>query len=163
MRNIVMRPIGVVHSPITGDKEDFWGKTQATIELDAERFRPEALQGLEDHSHVEVIFHFHRFGEESVTTGTRHPRGNPNWPEVGIFAQRAKARPNRIGATICRIVGVEGLKLTVSGLDAFDDTPVLDIKPVLKEFLPDKAEIRQAEWSRELMKNYFAAGKASDD
>jgi tRNA-Thr(GGU) m(6)t(6)A37 methyltransferase TsaA len=156
MQTITLRPIGVVRSPITGDKEDFWGDVQSTIELDSERFGPEALRGLEDHSHVEVIFHFHKFGEDSVTMGTRHPRGNPDWPEVGIFAQRAKARPNRIGATICRVMRVDGLKLTVSGLDAFDGTPVLDIKPVLAEFLPEKSEVRQAAWSRELMRNYFA-------
>lgn len=157
-----MRPIGVVHSAISAGKEDFWGDTPAVIELDGERFAPEALRGLEEHSHVEVIFHFHKFGEDAVTMGTRHPRGNPEWPEVGIFAQRAKARPNRIGATICRVVGVDGLKLAVSGLDAFDGTPVLDIKPVLAEFLPDKAQIRQAAWSQELMRNYFAIepGKA---
>lgn len=155
METITLRPIAVVRSPVSADKEDFWGDVQASIELDPERFGPEALQGLADHSHVEVIFHFHKLSEESVTRGTRHPRGNPNWPEVGIFAQRAKARPNRLGATICRIIAVEGLKLIVSALDAFDGTPVLDIKPVLAEFLPDKAEVRQAAWARELMRNYF--------
>jgi tRNA-Thr(GGU) m(6)t(6)A37 methyltransferase TsaA len=155
MQRIVMTPIGIVRSPVSGDKEDFWGGVEAAIELDPVRFGPEALAGIDEYSHVEVLFHFHKFAEDAVATGLRHPRGNPNWPEVGIFAQRAKARPNRIGATICRVVGVEGRRLRVTGLDAFEGTPVLDIKPVLAEFTPDKGEIRQADWSRELMKDYF--------
>jgi tRNA (Thr-GGU) A37 N-methylase len=104
---------------------------------------------------VEVLFFFNNLREDQVTTGTRHPRNNPAWPKVGIFAQRGKARPNRVGATICRLVNVEGLNVKVCGLDAFDGTPVLDIKPVIAEFIPDSANIRQPAWSHELMRNYF--------
>jgi len=67
----------------------------------------------------------------------------------------ARKRPNRIGATICEIVSLDGLSLRVRGLDAFDGSPVLDIKPVMAELLPDKTAIRQPRWSRELMSNYF--------
>ena len=73
---------------------------------------------------------------------------------MGIFAQRGKGRPNRLGVTIVEVVRREGRTLTVTGLDAIDGTPVLDLKPVMAEFLPRTA-VRQPEWSRELMRNYW--------
>src|ERR1043166_5883886 len=85
---------------------------------------------------------------------TRRARNNPAWPQVGIFALRAKSRPNRIGATIVRILGREGRKLRVSGLDAIDGSPVLDIKPVLAEFLP-REPVRQPAWTHDLMRDYW--------
>jgi tRNA (Thr-GGU) A37 N-methylase len=56
--------------------------------------------------------------------------------------------------TVCRLLSVGGLSLTVRGLDAIDGTPVLDIKPVMKGFLP-RGEIREPEWANELMKEYW--------
>lgn len=91
---------------------------------------------------------------EKIVTGARHPRNNTAWPAVGIFAQRGKNRPNRIGSTICPIVGVEGNRLMVTELDAIDGTPVIDIKPVMKEFLP-RQEVKQPEWSHDIMHNYW--------
>jgi tRNA (Thr-GGU) A37 N-methylase len=73
---------------------------------------------------------------------------------VGIFAQRGKGRPNRLGATIVEIVNRAGRVLTVTGLDAIDGTPVLDIKPVMAEFLP-RNPVRQPKWSHELMRSYW--------
>ena len=89
-----------------------------------------------------------------IVTGARHPRGNRDWPLTGIFAQRARSRPNRLGTTMCRLMGVEGTVIRVSGLDAIDGTPVMDIKPVMREFLP-RGEIVQPEWSSELMRSYW--------
>ena len=73
------------------------------------------------------------------------------------FCSRAKSRPNRIAATICRLLSVQGLTLTMQGLDALDGSPILDIKPVFAEFLPERASIQQPEWSHELMMKYFAS------
>ena len=73
---------------------------------------------------------------------------------IGIFAQRAKDRPNHIGATICRVVSVAGTTLEVAGLDAIDGTPVLDIKPYMREFGP-RHEVVQPAWSHELMAGYY--------
>ena len=84
----------------------------------------------------------------------RHPRGNRDWPEVGIFAQRNKDRPNHLGLTIVNVIKHDGRSLFVKGLDAINGTPVLDIKPVLAEFLPHEP-IRQPDWSHELMKDYW--------
>jgi tRNA (Thr-GGU) A37 N-methylase len=92
--------------------------------------------------------------ESAIQMGARHPRNNPDWPKVGIFAQRGKNRPNRLGLTVCRLNSVEGLVISVTGLDAVEGTPVLDIKPFVKEFAP-RGEIRQPVWMTDLMKNYW--------
>jgi tRNA (Thr-GGU) A37 N-methylase len=104
---------------------------------------------------VEVLFLFDRVDPSRIVTGARHPRNNPDWPAIGIFAQRGKNRPNRIGSTICRVLRREGRRLFVAELDAIDGTPVLDIKPVMSEFLP-REEVRQPAWSRELMSQYWS-------
>ena len=155
--NIDIKPIGFVKAGRTLAEDDFWGGEEGCIAL-AEPFTPEALQGLASFSHAEVLFLFHQVPVAKIVSGARHPRNNLEWPAVGIFAQRGKNRPNRIGSTICRIVRVDGINLFVSELDAIDGTPVLDIKPVLAEFLPREA-IRQPAWSHELMRDYWQSRK----
>ncbi len=97
---------------------------------------------------------FDRVPDEEIDTAARHPRGRTDWPKVGIFAQRGKGRPNRIGVTVCRLLSVTGVVLKVRGLDAIDGTPVLDIKPVMTGFLP-RGDIREPEWAADLMKDYW--------
>jgi tRNA (adenine37-N6)-methyltransferase len=150
---IELEPIGHVRSPRSDLDDDFWGGIESTIEL-GNAFDADALTGLAEFSHAEVIFHFDRVAPTGVVRGARHPRSNRDWPLVGIFAQRGKNRPNRLGATIVKIVAQHGRTLTVVGLDAIDGTPVLDIKPVLREFLPD-GPVRQPAWARELMADYW--------
>jgi tRNA-Thr(GGU) m(6)t(6)A37 methyltransferase TsaA len=151
---ITVEPIGVVRGGRAEPIDDDWGAVEATIDLD-QRFPPDALAGLEDFSHLEVVYVFHRVDEGSITTGARHPRERQDWPLVGIFAQRGKARPNRIGVTVCELVGVDGRTVRVRGLDAIDGTPVLDIKPYMEEFAP-RGEIREPAWARELMQGYWS-------
>lgn len=151
---IAMEPIGRVEARRQEAVDDFWGGSEARIVLD-DRFDPDALAGIEDFSHVEVLFFFDRVPETEISTAARRPRGNPDWPAVGIFAQRGKARPNRIGSTVCRVLRRDGRHLYVAELDAIDCTPVLDLKPVMAEFLP-RGELTQPAWSRELMRDYWA-------
>src|SRR5262245_6511480 len=106
---ISMTPIGIVRGGRTAIEADFWGAVRAEIVLDDSVLRPEATLGLEAFSHVEVAFHFHRVTEAEIERGARHPRGRSDWPRVGVLAQRAKGRANRLGLTICRLVRVEGL------------------------------------------------------
>lgn len=134
--------------------DDDWGPSRATIELDPSRFGPEALFGLADFSHAEIIFVFDRITDAEIVTGARRPRGREDWPLVGIFAQRGRNRPNRLGVSVCRIVGVDGLRLEVEGLDAINGTPVVDIKPVLWGFLP-RGEVREPAWAGEIMETYW--------
>jgi tRNA (Thr-GGU) A37 N-methylase len=150
----VLRPIGHVRGGRVAATDDDWGTSRARIELDPDRFAPDALAGLGDFSHIEVVFVFHGVDEAKVETGARRPRGRADWPLVGIFAQRGRARPNRLGVTICQVVGVSGLGVEVQGLDAIDGTPVLDIKPVLQGFLP-RGTVRQPDWAREIMRAYW--------
>ncbi|WP_028922462.1 SAM-dependent methyltransferase [Pseudonocardia acaciae] len=149
-----VEPIGYVRSTRSEAVDDGWDEVTASIGLDADRYDPRALAGLEDFSHVEVVYLFHRVDPDSVQRGARRPRNNPAWPEVGIFAQRGKNRPNRLGVTVCALTRVTGLTLTVTGLDAIDGTPVLDIKPWMAEFGP-RGPVRQPPWSHELMTAYW--------
>ena len=152
---IVVEPIGVVRAPRAEVVDDHWGGMVSTIELSAQRFGPEALAGLDTFSHAEVVYFFDRVPSEKVETGSRHPRGNTSWPRVGVFAQRVKNRPNRLGVSRCRIVSVDGTALRVEGLDAVDGTPVLDIKPYMAEFGPI-GPVRQPAWATKLMRDYYA-------
>jgi tRNA-Thr(GGU) m(6)t(6)A37 methyltransferase TsaA len=150
---IEIQAIGIVEAVRPHAQDDFWGGEEACISLSPE-FTAEALQGLSEFSHVEVLFLFHEVDPSKIVPDARHPRSNPEWPAVGIFAQRAKNRPNRVGSTICRVVRVEGTRLFVAELDAIDGTPVIDIKPVMAEFLP-RQEVRQPAWSHQLMRQYW--------
>lgn len=137
--------------------DDFWGGTQARIEL-APHIDRRALDGLEEFSHIEVLFHFHDVDAARIEKGARHPRNNLSWPNVGIFAQRAKGRPNRLGTSMTRLVRRDARALTVAELGAIDGTPVLDLKPVLAEFLP-RAPVRQPIGSHELMRDYWSRAR----
>jgi len=130
---ISLTPVGFVRGGRAKPEDDSWDGETARIELEA-RFGPEALSGLGDFSHIEVLFHFDRATWEE--TGGRHPRGRQDWPLVGIFGQRGKDRPNQLDVSVSRLLAVEGTALIVRRLDAIDGTPVLDIKPVIKGFLP---------------------------
>jgi tRNA (adenine37-N6)-methyltransferase len=148
-----MEPVGHIEAARKEAEDDNWGGEQSRIVLE-ERFGPDALDGIEEFSHAEVLFIFDRVDPAKITTGARRPRNNPAWPVVGIFAQRGKNRPNRIGVTICRVLRREERALIVEGLDAIDGTAVLDIKPVMREFLP-REDVRQPAWAHELMRGYW--------
>ncbi|MFB9245905.1 SAM-dependent methyltransferase [Massilia antarctica] len=151
----IVEPVAFVEAARSTPEDDQWGGEAARIVL-VDTLQPDALAGLVSFSHVEVLFLFHQVPPEKITYDARHPRNNPDWPKVGIFAQRGKNRPNRIGSTICRVLSVEGRILTVAELDAIDGTPVLDMKPVIREFLP-RESTRQPAWATELMRDYWSA------
>ncbi len=120
----------------------------------SDEFDESALWGLDSFSHIEVVYVFDRVDADNVEVGARRPRGNPDWPLVGILAQRAKNRPNRLGLTTYALLGVSGREIAVRGLDAIDGTPVLDIKPYMSEFGP-RGPVRQPEWATELTVRYW--------
>lgn len=150
---VILEPIGYVSSSRAAAEDDRWDAEVSTIVLTSE-YGSDSLVGLTDFSHIEVLFHFHEVDASRVVRGARHPRGNAEWPLTGIFVQRGKNRPNLLGTTSCQLVRVEGTALHVMGLDAIDGAPVLDIKPVMKEFLP-RGLVAQPKWSHELMKGYW--------
>ncbi|AXL90006.1 transcriptional regulator [Streptomyces sp. CB09001] len=153
MPSFEITPIGTVRNDRTDVQHtDNWGAVRSTITVD-ERFGEACLQGLEDFSHVEVLFVFDRLPELDDYREPRPGRGRADLPPVGVFAGRGPRRPNRIGSTCCAVVSVRGRELTVVGLDAVSGTPVVDLKPVMAEFSP--VDVRQPEWAGRLMAEYF--------
>jgi len=149
----IVRTIGTVRSPRKEPIDDNWGEIESTIDLNS-NLDSSSLDGIEEFSNIEVVYVFHKVDEDSICYGKRRPRDNPAWPEVGILAQRAKNRPNRIGVSICELVGREKMSLKLRGLDAIDGTPVLDIKPWFSELVP-KSPNREPRWAKELMTDFF--------
>jgi len=148
-----VRPIAYIRNERSEALDDNWDEIVSTFEL-AQDVPEEALRGLEEFSHVEIVF-FADWAED-VPPGPwhRHPRGNAQWPDIGVFAQRNKDRPNRLLLSTVEIDELSERSFTVRGLDGIDGTPVLDIKPVFRWSVP-KGELRVAPWSEELGENYF--------
>lgn len=149
---VVLKPIATVKNSRKEPIDDYWETIIADIEL-ADHIPTEAFANISDFSHLEIIYYFDKVKEDDIVFSGR-PRGNPNYPLVGIFGQRKKDRPNQIGLTTVELLEHDGRTLKVKFLDAIDGTPILDIKPVFKEFQP-KTEISQPVWVADLMKKYW--------
>jgi tRNA-Thr(GGU) m(6)t(6)A37 methyltransferase TsaA len=149
-----IKPVAVVNNSRKMIEDDNWGGVISTIELTKD-IHESSLKGIDDFSHLEIIFYFDKVADEKIQYEARHPRNNTGYPEVGIFAQRGKNRPNKLGVTVVELLELQDRTLIVKGLDAIDGTPIIDIKPVMKEFLPN-GEIKQPHWATDLMKNYWA-------
>ncbi|MFJ8260604.1 SAM-dependent methyltransferase [Rummeliibacillus sp. NPDC094406] len=149
----IISPIAFVNNSRIDIEDDQWGSIISTIKLD-ENINIAAIKGINEFSHLEIIFYFNKVSDDKIQFEARHPRNNTKYPEVGIFAQRGKNRPNKLGVTIVELLQVEDNRIIVKGLDAIDGTPIIDIKPVMKEFLP-KGEVSQPNWSVSLMERYW--------
>lgn len=121
-----LEPIGFVST----DSSEQEVKNKETISyIILQKRLAKSLHGIEDFSHIFVLFWLDRISEKQRKIAKVHPRGKKNLPLLGVFATRTMLRPNPIGLTLVELVKVEGNILTVRGLDALDGTPVLDIKP----------------------------------
>ncbi len=147
-----IEPIGVVRSPVVDEVDADWGDVVSTIEVVPQL--AEGLEGLDGFSHLLVIFFMHRSSFDPARDLRRRPRGRADMPLLGIFAQRAKHRPNPIGVTAVRLLQVEGNVVRVQGLDAVDGTPVLDLKPYAPVF-DQPLEPVIPEWFERLMEGCF--------
>lgn len=147
-----VRPIGWVRSAISEPVDEAWGSVESSIVIES-GFRA-GLRGLAEFSHLVVVTFLHRASFDPSRHLVRRPRDLAELPEVGIFAQRAKDRPNPIGLTCVPIVAVEEERVRVRGLDAIDGTPVLDIKPYFQQF-DCPGPVRVPDWVRILMQDYF--------
>ncbi|WP_107923860.1 SAM-dependent methyltransferase [Lysinibacillus parviboronicapiens] len=148
-----IQPVAIVNNNRKEIEDDNWGTIISTIEL-TENINELSLKGIDEFSHLEIIFYLDKVDNEKIQYEARHPRNNKNYPEVGIFAQRGKNRPNKLGVTIVELIDIKQRSLIVKGLDAIDGTPIIDIKPVMKEFLP-KGDVKQPNWSISLMDKYW--------
>lgn len=149
-----LRPMGTVRGGRHAVEDDAWATVTSRVELDPDELDESATTGLDEFSHLDVVYLFDRVDPATVCRGARFPRGREDWGLVGILAQRAKDRPNRVGVSTCELVGVRGLELEVRGLDAVDGTPVLDVKPHMTGFEP-RTSVREPSWARELMADYW--------
>ncbi|MDY6910872.1 MAG: tRNA (N6-threonylcarbamoyladenosine(37)-N6)-methyltransferase TrmO [Chloroflexota bacterium] len=124
---VSLRPIGRVSNAVKEMTRHGWGKVESVIDVAPELV--DCLDGLSDFSHIVVLFWMH--GVTGKTPVKVHPQGRDDLPLVGLFSTRAPHRPNSIGMTIVKLLECRGNQLLVVGLDAFDGSPVLDIKPYL--------------------------------
>ncbi len=150
--DIVLHPIASVTNQRKAPTDDFWGDTVSEIRL-LDHIPDEAMNNIESFSHLEIIYYFNQVEKDKIIFSGR-PRGNPKYPDVGILSQRKKDRPNQLGLCTVELLEHKGRSIFVKYLDAISGTPVLDIKPVFKEFGVRK-EIVQPSWVEDLMKDYW--------
>ena len=150
--DIKLKPVATIRNSRIEATDDYWGEVITEITLE-EHIPAEAFENIEKYSHLEIIFYFDK-AEAGQMVYSGRPRGNPDYPVMGIFSQRKKDRPNHIGLTTVELIAHNGRTIIVKGLDAIDGTPVLDIKPAVKEFEP-RQEVMQPRWVADLMKDYW--------
>ena len=151
--NLSVRAVAYIRNERREALDDNWDEVVSTVELAAD-VPSEALDGLGDFSHVEIVFFADWAEDVPPAPWHRRPRGNENWPDVGVFAQRNKDRPNRILLSTVKIEEISERFVRVRGLDGIDGTPVLDIKPVFAWSVP-RGDVRAPQWSDELGARYF--------
>lgn len=150
--NISLEPIAFVKNSRKNAIDDDWEGIVSHVEL-VETIPIEAFDNISEFTHLEIIFYFDQAKSEDVVF-SGHPRGNRAYPKMGIFAQRKKDRPNHLGLCTVQLLEHKDKILKVKYLDAIDGTPILDIKPVFKEFQP-RGEIHQPVWVNDLMRQYW--------
>ena len=144
---IELKPIGFVKTKAIGKEvKDKDNVSEIVFREDL----AEALEGVDDFSHLFVIFWMHEISEEERRTMKVRPRGRRDMPLLGAFATRTPHRPNPIGLTVVELLEVEDNVVTVRGLDAFDGTPILDIKPF--DYWDMTEDARVPEWWMKLEK-----------
>ena len=126
MVSIELEPLGHVRSQFNEDKGD---KNEGYAILEFDPKYTDTLDGIEGYSHIFVLYRMHKLDNSLRSTYKMRPRGREGLPLVGVLATRGKARPNTIGLTVVELVERRGNVLTVKGLDAYDGSSILDIKP----------------------------------
>ena len=136
--NVSLKVIGTVRNGLAQRPDSGWGEAISEIVINSQF--TEALDGLEELSHITVIFWMHQVMSRGPMPSRIHPMGKPELPLVGRFATRSPHRPNPLGETVVRLLERRDNVLKVEGLDAFEGTPVIDIKP----FLPGHDSVADA-------------------
>lgn len=139
----------------TGRQDDYKGGVTSIIRL-IPSIPSSALQGIEEFSHLEVIWHFSLGSDQDIELEPRSPRDNPAWPATGGLAHRNAKRPARIATSYPRILKTDGRDIHVIDLDADAGTPVIDLAPVFKEMLP-RGPVIQPAWPTEMLRNYWVS------
>lgn len=124
-----LKAIGIVRNDISQPVRHGWSEVVSDIAIDSQL--TEALDGLDDFSHLIVLYWMHRLTPGRKLALKVHPMGKLELPLVGRFATRSPSRPNPVGHAIVRLLERRGNILKVKGLDAINGTPVIDIKPFI--------------------------------
>ena len=148
---IEIEPIGYVKNKVEDRKDVAWGEDNSTIYLEKKYIS--GLKGLEDFSHVIILYYLDKAKYDKEKHLQRRPQNRDDMPLVGILSQRGKDRPNQIGMTSVKVLDVSEDRIVVKGLDAVDGTPVIDIKPYYPVY--DKKDASVPEWVDRLMEHYF--------
>lgn len=144
-KEIEMKPIGYVRR---ASKEEDVKDRSLISRIVIRKDLVEALEGIEDFSHIFIFFWMHQIPKEEIKILKVHPRGRTDLPLLGIFATRTAFRPNPIGLTLVELLERKNNVLVVKGLDALDGTPVLDIKPYNSRDMV--LDARVPEWHKKL-------------
>ncbi len=152
MKKITLRRIGKVRNPIRRLKRDGWESIVSEIIIESEY--EDGLEGIEEYSHLFILFWIDRLGQNLRGVKKIHPKSRKDLPLVGIFATRTQFRPNPIGLTMVKMLGRKKNIIKVKGLDCLNGTPVIDIKPISpRNEFPKK--VRVPKW-------YFKLWKKAD-
>jgi tRNA-Thr(GGU) m(6)t(6)A37 methyltransferase TsaA len=150
MEPIIITPIGFVRNKLGRRSFDKWRDTESEIILREEY--QEALFRLDEFSHIEVIFYLNEMDEKFKLK--IHPTGDPEYPLIGAFATRTPNRPSRIALSTCKLIEINENILIVKGLDAYDGSPVIDIKPYTEKIIKD---LKVPQWIYDLRKKNSCA------
>jgi tRNA-Thr(GGU) m(6)t(6)A37 methyltransferase TsaA len=145
--DIVLRPIGRVRTKAKEQRWEGWDEVASEIVID--EGLAECLDGLEQFSHIIVIYWMHGLAPARQPVAKIHPRGRADLPLVGVLSTRTRQRPNPLGVTTARLVERKGNVLKVVGLDALDGTPVIDIKPYMPHY-DSPPDAKEADWVQKL-------------
>lgn len=145
VQELRIRPIGWVRNAVTDPRPSGWETVESELHVLPEF--AQGLKGLEEFSHIIVLFWLHLVPQELRAAGQLHPGGRTDLPLVGTFATRTQLRPNPLGMAVVPLLGVERAVLRVRGLDAIDGTPLLDLKPHLPPYdAPEQARMPSWVW-----------------
>ncbi|MCZ0205944.1 TrmO family methyltransferase [Streptomyces sp. UMAF16] len=150
-----IRSIGTVVEGRTEVADDYWGGVESVIQLDESEFPLDSVLGLDEFSHLVVVWHFDKASPSDVEYHARSPRGNPDWPATGTFAHRNHRRPNQLAQSFPRLLKIDGLRLHVTDLDAVVGTKIYDLSPYFEEMGP-RGPVREPSWPGEMLKDYWA-------
>jgi tRNA (Thr-GGU) A37 N-methylase len=147
-------PIATVIGGHIEPADDFQGGVESIIRLE-ETYPLETLQGIEEFSHLTVVWRFHLASPDDVQLHARSPRGDARWPATGTFVHRNHRRPNQLATSYPRLLRVAGRDLYVTDLDAVEGTPIIDLAPFFQEMGP-RGEVREPSWPSEMLMRYWA-------
>ncbi|MFI0742780.1 SAM-dependent methyltransferase [Streptomyces sp. NPDC021100] len=152
-RPIDVHSIATIVGGHTQPADDYQGDVESIIRLHPE-YPLETLQGIEEFSHLTVVWHFHLATPDDVALHARRPRGNPHWPATGTFVHRNHRRPNQLALSFPRLLRAEGRDLHVTDLDAVDGTPVVDLAPYFPQMGP-RGPVTTPAWPEEMLRHYW--------